>query len=105
MKTSIVTAAIETDRAALARLSLACDTTDRVQANRDGRAITKADNREYAAADVAERTAALALSRTLPTTNGGAKELLAYVSKRFKGREDAPLLAVALRGIELWQAA
>jgi hypothetical protein len=97
----IVTAAIETDRAALARLHLACDATDAMQAGRDDRAITKADRREYAAADVAERTAALALSRTLPTTKEEAKELLAYVKERFKGRADAALLATALRGIEL----
>jgi hypothetical protein len=30
--------------------------------------------------------------------------LLAYVSKRFGGREDAALLATALRGIELCPA-
>jgi hypothetical protein len=97
----VVTFAIETDRAALARLHRACDATDAVQAGRDGRAITKADRREHAAADVAERAAALALSRTLPTTKGGAKDLLAYVSKRFSYRADAALLATALRGIEL----
>jgi hypothetical protein len=100
----VVTFAIETYRAALARLHRTCDATDAVQAGRDGRAITKADRREYAAADVAERTAALALSRTLPTTKDGAKEMRKYVSERFRGREDAPLLATALRGIELCPA-
>jgi hypothetical protein len=49
---------------------------------------TRADQREYDAANVAERAAALALAKTLPTTKDGAKELLAYVKKRFRGRED-----------------
>jgi hypothetical protein len=40
---------------------------------------TRADQREYDAANVAERAAALALAKTLPTTKDGAKELLAYV--------------------------
>jgi hypothetical protein len=97
----VVTVAIETYRAVRSRFHRACDATDQVCADREGRTIIRADWREYAAANVAERAAALALSRTRPTIKKGARELLRYVEKRFNGREDAALLATALRGIEL----
>jgi hypothetical protein len=97
----VVTVAIEIYRAARARFHRACDATDQVCADREGRTITRADWSEYAAANVAERAAALALARTLPTTKKGAGELSRYVKKRLNDRESAALLATALRGIEL----
>ena len=94
-------AAVNADRAAYERFARASETTDPVAADQEGRVITKSDEDEYDAADLAERASALALVRTLPTTVEGTAEYLVYVSERFSGREHRALLAQALRGLEL----
>ena len=94
-------AAINADRAAYERFARESETTDPVAADQEGRVITKSDEDEYNAADLAERASALALTRTQPTTLEGAAEYLVYVRERFSGREHRALLAQALRGFEL----
>ena len=95
-------AAIARHEATENRFCAACNLTDEVRAQREGRAITPADEAEFEAASVASASALLVLLATPPMTKAGARAGLDYFMSLDDGHHlgdfaealrDSPILA------------
>ena len=95
-------AAIAHHKATESRYCAACNLTDEVTAQREGRAVTQADGAEYEAACVENASALLELLATPPATKAGARAGLDYFMSLDDGHHlgdfaealrDSPILA------------
>jgi hypothetical protein len=95
-------AAIALHEATESRFVAASNRADEVAAEREGRAITRADEAEYEAASVANASALLELLATPPATKAGARAGLDYFISLDDGHHlgdfaealrDSPILA------------
>jgi hypothetical protein len=78
LSTDPIFAAIARHEATEVRYCAACNLTDEVVAEREGRAITPTDEAEFEAASAANDSALEALLATPPTTKAGARAGLDY---------------------------
>ncbi len=89
-------AAIARHKATEVRYCAACKLTDDIEAQREGRAITPADEAEFEASEAANDSALEALLASPPTTRAGARAGLDYFIDLDCGQQLADF-AAALR--------